>query len=77
MVRNLSTTERVIRLVAAAMVLGLYGALPSPLRYLALAGLIPLGTGLRGQSPVYHAIGRMHPDDSSPARLGDTRPARR
>ncbi len=58
MVRNLATPERVLRLLAGVMILGLYGALASPWRYLALVGLIPLGTALTGHCPVYRALGR-------------------
>ena len=56
MVRNLSTMERAIRLLVGVMILGLFGALASPIRYLALAGLIPLGTALTGHCPVYRAL---------------------
>ena len=58
MVRNLGTLERVLRLIAGVAILGLFGALASPWRYLTLIGLIPLGTALTGHCPVYHALGR-------------------
>jgi hypothetical protein len=57
MVRNLGTIERVVRAVLGIAVLGLYGALPSPWRYLTLIGLIPFGTALLGHCPVYRAVG--------------------
>ena len=57
MVRNLATPERVLRVLAGVMILGLYGAFESPWRYLALLGLIPLGTALTGHCPVYRALG--------------------
>ena len=57
MVRNLSTFERLARIVAGIVLLGLYGALPAPWRYLTLIGLIPFGTGLLGHCPVYRAFG--------------------
>jgi hypothetical protein len=58
MVRNLGTLERVLRLLVGVAALGLYGALESPWRYLALLGLIPLGTAITGSCPVYRALGR-------------------
>lgn len=57
MVRNLGTVERVLRLIAGVVILGLFGALPSPWRYLTLIGLIPFGTALTGHCPVYRAMG--------------------
>ena len=54
---NISWPDRVVRLVVGAGVLGLFGALPTPWRYLTLVGLIPLGTGLTGHCPMYAAIG--------------------
>jgi hypothetical protein len=56
MVRNLGTLERGGRLIIAVVILGLFGALPSPWRYLTLIGLLPLGTALTGHCPVYHAL---------------------
>ena len=61
MVRNLGSTERVLRLIAGVMILGLFGALPSPWRYLTLLGLIPFGTALVGSCPVYQAFGWRKP----------------
>ncbi len=57
MIRNLGTIERVVRLALGIALLGLYGALPSPWRYLALIGLIPFGTGLLGYCPIYRTTG--------------------
>lgn len=57
MVRNLGKLERVLRVVAGVLILGLYGALPEPWRYLTLLGLIPFGTGLLGYCPVYAKLG--------------------
>jgi hypothetical protein len=57
MVRNLGTIERCVRVIAGIGLLGLFGALPSPWRYLTLIGLIPFGTGLLGHCPVYRAFG--------------------
>lgn len=58
MVRNVGTAERVVRLITGVVILGLFGVLPSPWRYLALLGLIPFGTALTGHCPVYRALGR-------------------
>jgi hypothetical protein len=58
MIRNLGWVERVVRLIIGVALLGLFGAMTSPWRYLTLVGLIPLGTALTGHCPVYHAIGR-------------------
>ena len=57
MLRNLGTAERVVRIVAGLMILGLYGALDAPWKYLTLVGLLPLGTGLLGHWPVVRALG--------------------
>jgi hypothetical protein len=57
MTRNLGVLDRVIRLVIGIMILGLYGALDPPLRYLTLVGLIPLGTALVGSCPIYSLFG--------------------
>lgn len=53
MVRNVGTIDRIIRLVLGVMLLGLFGALDPPLRYLTLIGLLLLGTGLLGNCPLY------------------------
>lgn len=55
--RNLGWIDRVIRILLGIVVLGLYGALDPPLRYVTLLGLIPLGTGLIGRCPVYALAG--------------------
>ncbi len=57
MTRNVGTVDRIIRLVLAVLILGLYGALQPPLRYLTLLGLIPLGTALTGNCPLYSLLG--------------------
>jgi len=57
MIRNLGTADRLIRIVLGALLLGLYGALQPPFRYLALLGLIPLGTALTGNCPIYTLLG--------------------
>jgi hypothetical protein len=53
----MGTIDRIIRFVIGIMILGLYGALEPPLRYLTLVGLIPLGTGLLGNCPIYSLLG--------------------
>jgi DUF2892 family protein len=57
MTRNIGTADRIIRLILGGVILGLYGALAPPLRYLTLLGLIPLGTALTGNCPVYTLLG--------------------
>jgi hypothetical protein len=57
MVRNLGMIERFARVIVGIALLGLFGALPTPWRYLTLIGLIPFGTGLLGHCPVYRAFG--------------------
>ncbi|HET7599141.1 MAG TPA: DUF2892 domain-containing protein [Gemmatimonadales bacterium] len=54
---NVGRADRVVRLVVGVLILGLYGALPEPWRYLTLIGLIPLGTALTGFCPLYAAVG--------------------
>jgi hypothetical protein len=57
MPRNMGMLDRIVRLVIGLMILGLYGALEPPLRYLTLVGLIPLGTALLGSCPIYSLLG--------------------
>lgn len=57
MTRNIGTVDRIIRLVIGAVILGLYGALQPPLRYFTLLGLIPLGTAITGNCPLYTLLG--------------------
>lgn len=57
MLRNLGMLERIARIVIGLMILGLFGALDAPWKYVTLIGLIPLGTGLLGHCPVYRALG--------------------
>lgn len=54
---NIAPVERIARLILGGVILGLYGALPVPWKYLTLLGLFPLGTGLTGVCPLYGAIG--------------------
>ena len=55
--RNVGTIDRIIRLVIGVMLLGLYGALEPPLRYFTLIGLVPLGTAILGNCPLYTMLG--------------------
>jgi hypothetical protein len=57
MARNVGNLDRAIRLVVGVLILGLYGALDPPLRYVTLLGLIPTGTALTGFCPMYSLLG--------------------
>ncbi len=57
MTRNMGTADRAIRLILGAVVLGLFGALTGPWKYLTLLGLIPVGTALTGNCPLYTLFG--------------------
>lgn len=57
MTRNLGNIERIARLILGILILGLYGALPPPWRYITLIGLVPLGTAITGFCPIYAQLG--------------------
>ena len=57
MERNLGTIDRIIRAVLGVLLLGMYGALPSPWRYLTLAGLVLIATAITGRCPLYQVAG--------------------
>ena len=57
MPRNVGRFDRLVRVVLGIVILGLFGALEPPLRYLTLLGLIPLGTGILGNCPLYQVLG--------------------
>ena len=57
MTRNIGTLDRIIRFIIGVGILGLYGALAAPWKYLALIGLVPLGTALTGSCPIYSMLG--------------------
>ena len=63
MTRNMGNLERIAGLIAGVVILGLYGALPSPWRYITLIGLLPLGSALTGFCPIHAHLGwnRWHP----------------
>ena len=55
---NMGWAERLARLGVGILILGLYGAIEGPWKYLALLGLIPLGTALTGYCPMYAVVRR-------------------
>jgi hypothetical protein len=57
MTRNVGTADRIVRLIIGVGILGLYGALAAPWKYLALIGLVPLGTAFTGNCPIYSLLG--------------------
>ena len=61
MMTNIGKAERMLRLIVGIMILGLYGALPEPWRYLTLVGLVPFGTAITGYCPIRAALGRPRP----------------
>ena len=58
MTRQLGMPARIACLVLGVLLLGLFGALTPPWRYLTLVGLVPLAAGLGGQCPVCAISGR-------------------
>ena len=58
MTPNMRPWERILRIVAGVGLLGLYGALPAPWRYLTLLGLVLVATGLSGFCPAWHILRR-------------------
>ena len=50
--RNIRSGDRVFRLIVGIPLLGLYGALPAPWRYVTLVGLLPLGSAITGSGPI-------------------------
>lgn len=57
MVHNTGGIDRAVRLVLGIMLLGLYGALEAPWRYLTLLGLVLIATALTGFCPLYRLLG--------------------
>lgn len=57
MVQNAGRVDRAVRLVLGVMLLGLFGALESPWRYLTLLGLVLIATALSGVCPLYRLLG--------------------
>jgi hypothetical protein len=58
---SIGVGDRIYRLIVGVLILGHYGALPEPWRYLTLVGLIPLGSALTGFLPVRAAPRRGRP----------------
>ncbi len=56
MERNVGPVERIARAIIGLVILGLYAALPGAWHYLALIGLIPLGTAVTGFCPMYRVV---------------------
>jgi hypothetical protein len=55
--RNCGTVDRALRLVLGIALLGLYGALDAPGRYLTLFGLPLIASALTGFCPLYTLLG--------------------
>jgi hypothetical protein len=56
MLCNVGRIERAARLIVGLLILGLYGALDPPWKYLTLVGLIPLASAITGFCPLYAAL---------------------
>lgn len=54
---NMGTADRIIRLVLGIGLLGLYGALDAPLKYVTLLGLVLVGSAIAGFCPAYTLFG--------------------
>jgi hypothetical protein len=54
---NMGRLDRVLRFLIGVGLLGLYGALESPWKYLTLAGLVLVATALSGYCPLYRLAG--------------------
>lgn len=57
MEKNAGKVDRVIRLILGVLLLGLYGALDPPLKYLTLFGLVLVATAITGTCPLYALLG--------------------
>lgn len=57
MTRNVGRLDRAVRLVGGVMLLGLYGAIEPPLRYVTLIGLVLVTTAFTGFCPGYVLFG--------------------
>lgn len=55
--RNCGTVDRALRMVLGIGLLGLYGALDAPGRYVTLLGLPLIATALTGFCPFYALLG--------------------
>ncbi len=55
---NMGPYERIVRFIAGVALLGLYGALAAPWRYLTLFGLVFVATAWMGWCPLYSWLRR-------------------
>jgi hypothetical protein len=55
LVRNMGTPDRIIRVVAGIVLLGL--VFVGPQTYWGLLGIVPLATALAGSCPIYTLLG--------------------
>jgi Protein of unknown function (DUF2892) len=55
--RNCGTVDRALRMVLGIGLLGLYGALAAPGRYVTLLGLPLIATAVTGFCPLYTLLG--------------------
>jgi len=54
---NTGALDRVIRGVVGVLLLGLYGAVDPPLKYITLLGLVLVATAFSGFCPLYQVLG--------------------
>lgn len=57
MTKNLGNIDRLLRVVLGIVLLGLYGALDAPWRYLTLIGLVLIASAFVGNCPIYGLVG--------------------
>ncbi len=57
LMKNVGQTDRVVRLVVAAVLFSLFFLISGPLRWISLLGFVPLYTGLMGTCYVYTLLG--------------------
>ena len=57
MVANVGRVDRMLRIVVGIVLIALFFVLEGPARYLAIVGLVALGTGLLSFCPLYSVLG--------------------
>ena len=57
MIHNMGRFDRGVRLVIGVLLLGLFGAVSPPWRYVTLIGLVFLATAFTGFCPLYQLLG--------------------
>jgi hypothetical protein len=57
MVANVGRVDRMLRIVVGIVLIALFFVLTGPARYLAIVGLVALGTGLLSFCPLYSVLG--------------------